>query len=150
VYQHGTLLRVGPQERPFFGIFTGPSPATDIALRAEDGRRYSATVMDPGGWFTIALPPGRYKMGMRYYIYLFDTPANIEVPPAGGAICVGTLHAELSAKSSFPSAWAATFGGVKPVGDMAFAVSEECADAPINDAGSATKRVMQLSSIEVR
>lgn len=147
VYRNGTPLNVGPREPPFFGFLAGASPLTDVSFReVEDGGKHRASVMDQEGWFMIALPPATYTMGVRYYTYLFNTPARLEVPAAGDVLCVGTLHAELSAGASLAGAWSDAFGGFKYVEDMAFAVSEECASAPLADQSRMTTRLIELSS----
>jgi len=86
---------------------------------------FSYKINDEFGRFEIAVPPGRYGLGIRCYIYLSDTPARFEVSEAGRQYYVGTLQANFFARQSLGSAWATTFGGVIPMPDTDFTVVDE-------------------------
>jgi hypothetical protein len=147
VYRGGERLHVGPRERPMFGWITGPTPLTTVGLReVYRNERFSVTIENADGWFAVHLPPGRYGIGLQYYIFLADTPATIEVPLGGQNYCVGTLNVDLAARSSGSAVWTSTFGGVVAQGDMAFGVSDECKLVPTSVPMEAD--LMQLGSVK--
>jgi hypothetical protein len=124
IYKEGQRVNVGPRTAPLFGWITGARPLTDLHLvaRHSHGEKMNIEIQDADGWFVAQLPAGKYGMGIRYYIYLFDTPATVAIPEGGRRYYVGTLRVNLFVRGSFQGGIAETAGGVIPQDDIDFTV----------------------------
>src|SRR5688572_20848903 len=70
MYKDGARLHVGPRSRPLVGWIQGPKPLSSVGLRAQaNGKVKTIAVEDADGWFVAHLAPGRYSMGLQYYVY---------------------------------------------------------------------------------
>jgi hypothetical protein len=94
---------------------------------AED--HYDVPILDDQGWFAAQLPAGTYRVTMGYYIWLFGTPARIEVPAEAERCYAGTLAINLFARSSFATGWVRGSGGILPMDDIDFALLDQSNDA---------------------
>ncbi len=152
LYRSGKPLRVGPARRPLVGWLEGERPLTSVSfLNVDTGGAFAVDVTTQDGRFETMLPPGRYAVGLRYAIYLSDTPARFDVPEAGRQFYIGTLQVNFFARASIGGAWAATAGGVVPEDDSQFTVIDEGnAAIPASrlglDAGTVEKRLMQVTT----
>jgi hypothetical protein len=71
-------------------------PLTTLSLRnIASGERFAIPIENEQGWFAAQLPPGTYASGMQYYIWIFDTPARIQVPSDRERCYLGTLDVNL-------------------------------------------------------
>lgn len=145
------LFKSGHQLHPDRPSPTGTGPIGGLSFHnLVTGEFTSYRINDPLGRFEIVLPPGRYGLGIQYYIYLSDTPARFEVPQAGQQYYVGTLRANFFARSSLGGAWTTTFGGILPMKDTDFAVVDEWEwaqqhrIAPASDGAPPERHVMVL------
>lgn len=86
---------------------------------------YSVEVEEPTGAFMVHLPPGSYGVGMGHYIWIFDTPFEIEVPAAQEILYIGLLQVTLFVRPSFMGGWARGSGGAVPIADNDYRVLEE-------------------------
>ena len=105
-------------------------PLTTLSLRnIASGERFAIPIENEQGWFAAQLPPGTYASGMQYYIWIFDTPARIQVPSDRQRCYLGTLDVNLFVRMSALGAWARTTGGAIPIDDIDFAIADQIAAA---------------------
>lgn len=102
VYRSGRPVSLLGSGSPLTSSLYPQGPLTAVVVRNLDSRdSFRIPITDERGWFSSALPPGTYALGLDHYLWTVDTPARFQVPP--GARCyLGTLGIGLAAKSPAP------------------------------------------------
>jgi hypothetical protein len=126
VFRDGQQLAV--VKSGFGGAVTGSALVELSLLNSATRERFSIVITDPAGWFGATLPPGNYGVGMRYYIWVFGTPARLVVPDDPQRCYVGTLGVNLFARLSVAGGWAGVAGGAVPSEDNDYRVADQRAD----------------------
>lgn len=156
----GQPARVGPRA---WGAGAGPYADGIMAVEAEEdaltalifeglrsGDRFAYEIEDETGRIEVLLPPGRYRMTLRYDKWWSNTPVMLSVPEGGVAYYVGTLQVGLFRERSLRGMWVRVFGGTVPRDDTSFTVVDEWEWAQANlralagGRTTADKRLMQL------
>jgi len=126
VYRDGRPVTVTRSGSPLDSTLVGDGALTSLAVRNLDsGERFTVPITDERGWFSAALPPGPYAIGIGHYIWLLDTPARFQAPGPGSRCYLGTLGVELFARSSVLGGWARLTGGAIPESDNGFQVLDQ-------------------------
>jgi hypothetical protein len=101
-------------------------PMTSLSLRNRSSLEYfHIDIENEEGWFAAELPPGRYSVTMLYYIWMFDTGVQLEIPDDPSRCYLGTLDVALFARWSFVGAWVRGSGGPIPKDDNDVRISDE-------------------------
>jgi len=126
IYRAGKPVALTRSGSSFDSMLHGGAALTSLtAHNLDSGERFEVPVSDEHGWFRAELPPGAYAIGVGYYIWLFDTPARFQAPPAGGRCYLGTLGVDLFAHSSAIGDLARVSGGAVPQADNAFQILDQ-------------------------
>jgi hypothetical protein len=146
VYRDGQPVRLVRSGSPLDSTLYGDGALTSLAVHNLDsGERFSVPIGDERGWFRADLPPGAYAIGVGHYIWLFDTPARFQTPPAGSRCYVGTLGIDLFARQSLLGSWARLTGGAIPETDNGFQVLDQAGAAQRWAGGVLARCPMQLT-----
>jgi hypothetical protein len=154
----GQPARVGPQ-----AWRSARAYADGITVEAEEdaltalifegsrgGDRFAYEIEDETGRIEVLLPPGRYRVTLRYDKWWSKTPATLDVPEGGVSYYVGTLYVGLFRERSLRGVWVRAVGGTVPRADTSFAIADEWDWAQANLRGLAggratpDKRLMRL------
>lgn len=152
VFRGGQQVRVGPVgHSEESGVSGGDRTLTELRFHnVSTGRRFSYDVTDDEGGFEVFLPPGQYRIALRYFTWTQATPARFEVD-GGNNYYIGTLRVRLLSRWSIGGLWARTFGGTIPEKDSDFAVVDQWdwAEANLSMLAhvSAEKRLMRLGEL---
>jgi hypothetical protein len=102
VYRGGRPVGLLGSGSPLNSTLYPQASLTAVVARNLDSRHsFRIPITDERGWFSAALPPGAYELGLDHYLWSLDTPARFQVP-AGARCYLGTLGVGLATRSPAP------------------------------------------------